>query len=246
MEKKEIISRLAAMERWESEGIAPADDTVAYVMEIVDRWAPTAERLGLASEQSRLQELAVKLGFPDDYARLQRLVAETEITCEMAFRTFVLPIGAMLDDMGIHHTIRYRMKSIFSIWRKMRTEGKRFDDVYDLFAARIVYKPEDSNPGSEYTDRACQGVAGNPEHLTCWRIYTAISMLYRIHPDRVKNWVGHPKPSGYEALHMTVMGPEGKWYEVQIRSERMDYEAEHGSAAHWRYKMETASCSPWV
>lgn len=222
------------------------------VDDVMERWAPEAERLGLASTQKELLELAVKVGYPDDYRRLKNLLQESEAMCENVFKTFALPIRAMLDDLGIEYTFLYRMKSVYSIWRKMRIDKKHFDDVYDLFATRIVYKVPDSAPSPLAAPNLLDDIPGmdrvrrataedmNLEQFYCWRIYNVLSMLYRIHPDRIKNWITHPKPSGYQALQLTVMGPDCNWIEIQIRSERMDYEAEHGAAAHWKYKAETA------
>jgi len=251
MEEKQIRFHLDLLRRWNREGVEPADDTHDYADEILEIWAPLAERRGMHSEQTELQELAVKLGYPEDYDMLKKMLANAEMSCEIMFRSFVQPIKAMLDDMGIEYTIKYRMKSIYSCWLKMRVDNKCFDDLYDLFAARIVYKPlqpsplldaepnefEDDPEVAEIKERVLNDI--NAERFTCWRIYTVISLLYRIHPDRIKNWIGNPKPSGYEALHLTVMGPDRNWFEIQIRSERMDYDAEHGVAAHWKYKSET-------
>lgn len=250
-ERQEIALRLKEMQRWDNECVAPSVDTASYVDEILTHWAPLAERLGMAYEQYELQNLAVKLGFPDDYRQLKRLLLDSEMSCEMVFRTFALPIRAMLDEMGIEYEFKYRMKSVYSIWRKMRVDHKEFDDVYDLFATRIVYKPQPVKPLEaaneldllpEVAAVKSQTIAEmDPEIVTCWRIYSVISMLYRIQHDRIKNWVTHPKPSGYQALQMTVMGPDCNWIEIQVRSERMDYEAEHGKAAHWRYKQESSA-----
>lgn len=251
MDENGIMLRLQEMQKWDAEGIAPATDTEAYIKDILDRWAPMAEELGLSREQYELQELAVKLGYPEDYKSLKKLLLESEMMCEMVFRTFALPIRSMLDDIGIEYSFKYRMKSVYSIWRKMRVDNKRFDDVYDLFAARIVYKPQQPQPlpmctqnevdtlpeASAVINQTLQDM--DAERFTCWRIYTVISMLYRIHPDRIRNWISNPKPSGYQALQLTVMGPDCNWIEIQVRSERMDYEAEQGVAAHWKYKKET-------
>lgn len=253
MEEKELARHLEQMRRWEKEGVCPAEDAQAYVNDILDRWAPMAEELGYGKVQSELQELAVKMGFPEDYSQLKQLLIESEMTCEMVFRTFALPIQAMLDDMGLEYSFKYRMKSVYSIWRKMRVGHKRFDDVYDLFAARIVYKPQHPQPlpmaPQNDVDTLPEAIPViektlaemDPERYTCWKIYTAVSMLYRIHPERIRNWVSNPKPSGYQALQLTVMGPDCNWIELQIRSERMDYEAEQGIAAHWKYKRETST-----
>ena len=196
--------------------------------------------------------LAVKLAYPEDYKNLKQLLMDSEAMCETVFKTFALPIRAMLDAAGIEYEFQYRMKSVYSIWRKMRIDHKHFDDVYDLFATRIVYKvPEHLEPMAApnnltemddvQQDMQHLQATMNLEIVTCWRIYNILSMLYRIHPDRIKNWVTNPKPSGYQALQMTVMGPDCNWIEIQIRSERMNYEAEYGAAAHWRYKAETAA-----
>lgn len=236
------------MLKWECDGVAP-DDAVTLVDYINDEVISLAERLGMANEQFKLQELVVKLGFPEDYRRIKKLRLESEMSCEMVFNTFALPIRAMLDDMGIEYEFKFRMKSIYSIWRKMVRDNKFFDDVYDLFATRIVYKPKptiEPLPMASLNEVDCleevkqassmQLSEMDVEKFYCWRIYTVISMLYRIRPDRIRNWISKPKPSGYQALQITVMGPDCNWIELQIRSERMDYEAENGVAAHWKYK----------
>lgn len=248
-ELEQINLQLDAMKRWDEYGVPPAASTELYIDEILSRWIPAARRLGMYSEQTQLQHLAVKLGFPEDYERLERLLEERRQDCEIVFRTFALPIREMLDKLGIEYEFKYRMKSIYSVWRKMRVDHKSFDDVYDIFATRIVYKPQFPRlltdvstlaPDAEIA-AAMQDIilATDPEHLTCWRIYAVIAMLYPIQAERIKNWVSHPKLSGYQALQLTVKGPEGNMIEVQIRSERMDYEAEYGSAAHWLYKQQT-------
>ena len=207
------------------------DELQGFVDDILDNVVPMAERLAMNSHQREMQDTCVRICYPDDYKKLKKLLADSEAMCEVVFKTFALPIKAMLDDAGIVYDFQYRMKSIYSIWRKMRLDHKEFDDVYDLFATRIVYTVPENIVLAENVD---------VEKLYCFRIYNIIAMLYRIHPDRIKDWVTHPKPSGYQALQMTVMGPDCNWIEIQIRSERMDYEAEYGSAAHWLYKEETA------
>lgn len=247
--KNEVIKCQEALEAWDTTGVVPGGDGDAYLRHVLDVVIPVAEKLGLHHEQREIQDLVVKLGYPDDYRRIKKLRLESEMTCEMVFRTFSLPIKAMLDDMGIEYEFKYRMKSIYSIWRKMHA-GKQFDDVYDLFATRIVYKPKAVvDPLPMVVDNEVDTLAEvdatrqwqlaelDAEKFYCWRIYTVISMLYRIHPDRIRNWISNPRPSGYQALQLTVMGPDCNWVEIQIRSERMDYEAEQGKAAHWRYKM---------
>lgn len=253
MTETDIYRQLEIMRLWDKEGIPQTEDIHAFVQDVLDRWAPLAEELEMTAEQAELENLSVKLGYPDDYYKLEKLLTESRKKCEKLFSTFAEPIKAMLDDIGIEHTFKFRMKSIYSTWRKMRVDNKRFDDVYDLFAARIIYKPLSPHAiaeGLADSIEACDSAAHvvhqtideiDAERMTCWRIYATISMLYRIHPGRIKNWINNPRPSGYQALHLTAMGPGGHWMEVQIRSERMDYEAEHGKAAHWKYKRETAT-----
>lgn len=252
MTTEEILSHYEQLRRWDKDAVPPAEDTDAYINHILETVAPAAEQLGMEHVQQEIQDLAVKLGYPEEYRTLKKLLIESEMTCEMVFRTFAIPIRAMLDDLGIEYQFEYRMKSVYSIWRKMRIDHKEFDDVYDLFASRIIYKPQVPNLHKENVDTvhdapelpAAQASTlqdVNAENFTCWRIYTVIAMLYRIQTDRIKNWISHPKPSGYQALQMTVMGPDCNWVEIQIRSERMHYEAEHGIAAHWKYKQETCS-----
>lgn len=236
------------MQLWDEQGVPPADDTAAYVNDILSHWVPLAEHLGMYAEQSRLQNLAVKLEYPEDYQHLESLLLQRRKDCESVFLTFALPLRSMLEDMGIEYELTYRMKSIYSIWRKMRVDHKDFNDVYDLFAARIVYKTQPASLLSpieklhaDYdiaTAMRDTVLSINAEHLTCWRIYAIVAMLYPIQTARIKNWITNPKPSGYQALQLTVKGPSGNWIEVQIRSERMHHEAELGKAAHWLYKRE--------
>jgi GTP pyrophosphokinase len=183
-------------------------------------YAPIAYRLGLFNIKSELEDLSLKYEHPDEYARLKQQLQESEEGRQRIFATFSAPIISLLDDLGLKYDFKYRMKSIYSIWRKMKTKNIAFDEVYDLFAARIVFQPE--SEATEKTD--------------CWRIYNAITSVYKLHPDRIRDWISRPKANGYEALHVTVMGPDGNWIEIQIRSERMNEIAEKGLAAHWKYK----------
>lgn len=254
MERVEYLKQLyGQMQQCDTDGTLPVgfSDRQQLSDAVMESLAPEAERLGLGRLQYGMLNLAVKIAYPEDYANLKQLLMDSEAMCENVFKTFALPIRAMLDSEGIEYDFQYRMKSVYSIWRKMRIDHKQFDDVYDLFATRIVYKvPANLDPlASPNEVSEMPEVKANlaemqstvdKEILTCWRIYNILSMLYRIHPDRIRNWITHPKPSGYQALQMTVMGPDCNWIEIQVRSERMDYEAEQGSAAHWRYKAETA------
>lgn len=209
----------------------------------LEHYAPRAAALGMRALKNELQELSMRYGYPDDYRRLKALLREAEANCHTVFQTFRLPICSMLETLGIEYRFLCRMKSVYSIWRKMQRKGKTFDEVYDLFATRIVFKTPDQVPpltallpGYTLEPQPAPTVTADPEVLTCWRIYAAITAIYPIQPGRIKDWVTHPKPNGYQALHITCKGPGGNWIEVQIRSERMDYEAEYGTVAHWKYK----------
>ena len=183
-------------------------------------YAPLAYRLGLFTIKSELEDLSLKFEHPEEYEEIKNLIKDSEASRERLFTTFAAPIVSMVDALGLKYTFKYRMKSIFSIWKKMQTKHVTFEEVYDLFAARIVFEPQ--SPETEKQD--------------CWRIYTAITSVYKIHPERLRDWISAPKSNGYEALHFTLMGPDGHWIEVQIRSKRMDEIAERGLAAHWKYK----------
>ncbi|MGN1263935.1 MAG: hypothetical protein ACI4TW_07840 [Prevotella sp.] len=246
---KDVLAHLNLLREMKKEGV-DAEKAMSACDAAMEKWGPLAEQLGMSHEQYEMLDLAVELAYPDDYKELKRLRMESEAMCENVFNTFALPIHSLLQGLGIEYSFKYRMKSIYSIWRKMRIDHKEFDDVYDLFATRIVYKTkEDIAPiAVPNAIDAVPGVAEvkaqvlkemDIEKLYCWRIYTVISSLYRIHPDRIRDWITHPKPSGYQALQLTVMGPDCNWIEIQIRSERMDYEAEYGSASHFLYKQET-------
>lgn len=183
-------------------------------------YAPIADRMGLYKIKNELEELGLLYENPEEYQQIKNQMQEAEENCSTLFKTFSAPVTSLLDGLGLQYTFQYRMKSIYSIWRKMHKKHISFDEVYDLFAARIVFTP--SSPENEKTD--------------CWRIYTALTSIYKIHPDRIRDWISHPKQSGYEALQVTVMGPDSNWIEVQIRSERMNTMAEEGMASHWKYK----------
>lgn len=249
--ESQIQAQLELLRKLKQSGAA-AKDCQTAATETFDIWGPAAERLNLKSLQHEMLDLAVELAFPEDYRNLKKLLLESEIMCETLFKTFCLPLRAMLDDLGIEYEIIYRMKSVYSIWRKMRVQNKEFDDMYDLFAVRIIYK----TPSESTALSSCPTLESDPkvlqikqqtlsemncEKLCCWRIYSVITALYRIQTDRVKNWIDSPKESGYQALHLTVMGPDCNWIEVQIRSQRMDEIAEHGEANHAKYKGEYAT-----
>lgn len=183
-------------------------------------YAPLAHRLGLFAIKTELEELCFKYEQPDAYADLTRKIEESAPERNKVNENFAVPVVKSLDKMGIDYEMRARVKSVYSIWNKMQSKGIEFHEVYDLFAVRIIFE---IFPGMD-------------EKKQCWDIYSAITDIYKLRPDRIRDWVSHPKANGYQALHLTVMGPDGKWIEIQIRSRRMDDIAEKGFAAHWRYK----------
>lgn len=184
-------------------------------------YAPLAHRLGLFAIKTELEDLSFKYEHPETYANIKRQIADTEESRNKIFTKFAAPIREKLDAMGLKYELKARVKSIYSIWNKMETKRVSFDEIYDLYAARIVFK----------CDNECD------EKRICWNIYSDITDLYSLHPDRTRDWISVPKANGYRALHLTVMGPDGNWVEVQIRSERMNELAEKGFAAHWKYKI---------
>lgn len=182
-------------------------------------YAPLAHRLGLYEIKSELEDLALKYTQPETYATIANGLKETKRERTKYINEFIKPIKEELIKMGLNFDIYGRPKSINSIWNKIRTKHVTFEEVYDLFAIRIVLD-------SEY----------EKEKEDCWKVYSMITNYYRPSPDRLRDWLSVPKGNGYEALHTTVMGPGGKWVEVQIKTKRMNAIAEKGLAAHWKYK----------
>ena len=183
-------------------------------------YAPLANRLGLYKIKTELENLSFKYEHPEEYHEIEEKLAATAAERDKVFKEFTAPIRAQLDKMGLKYRILARVKSIFSIWNKMQTKHVPFEEIYDLLAVRIIFEPR--NTDEELND--------------CFDIYVSISKIYKPHPDRLRDWVSHPKANGYQALHVTLMGNNGQWIEVQIRSERMNDVAEQGFAAHWKYK----------
>ena len=183
-------------------------------------YAPLANRLGLYKIKTELENLSFKYEHPEEYQEIEEKLAATATERDKVFNDFTAPIRAQLDKMGLKFRILARVKSIYSIWNKMQTKHVPFEEIYDLLAVRIIFKPR--NADEELND--------------CFDIYVSISKIYKPHPDRLRDWVSHPKANGYQALHVTLMGNNGQWIEVQIRSERMNDVAEQGFAAHWKYK----------
>ena len=183
-------------------------------------YAPLAHRLGLFPIKTELEDLSFKYEHPETWNEIhEKLEAIKEKQFE-SFESFAKPIRERLTNMGYTFTLKARIKTVYSIWKKMVSKQCSFEDVYDLMAVRIIFNPHDNMS----------------EKDQCWMIYSAITELYRPHPERIRDWISTPKANGYEALHVTVMGSHGEWIEVQIRTTRMHEIAEHGYAAHWKYK----------
>lgn len=182
-------------------------------------YAPLAHRLGLYKIKSEFQDICLKITHPEEYHEIADKLAQTKRARQQYIEEFIRPITDALDEFGIKARITGRPKSIFSIWNKIRTKHVAFEDIYDLFAIRII-----------------ADVPPEREKMTCWQIYSFVTDHYKPIPERLKDWVTNPKANGYESLHTTVVGLDGRYVEVQIRSERMDEIAERGFAAHWKYK----------
>ncbi len=184
-------------------------------------YAPLAHRLGLFPIKTELENLSFKYEHPEKYAEIEAKLAANKDAQMEFFETFAAPIREKLEMLDYTFTLTARIKSVYSIWKKMQTKNIPFEDVYDLLAVRIIFEP---NMLMSEKDQ-------------CWMIYSALTEIYKPHPERIRDWISTPKANGYEALHVTVMGQNGQWVEVQIRTSRMDEVAEKGLAAHWKYKL---------
>lgn len=183
-------------------------------------YAPLANRLGLNRIKTELENLSFKYEHPEEYKEIEDKLKATAAERDLMFQSFTAPIRTELDKMGLKYRILARVKSIYSIWNKMQIKHVPFEEIYDILAVRIIFEPNDIEE----------------ELNNCFDIYVSISKIYKPHPDRLRDWVSHPKANGYQALHVTLMANNGQWVEVQIRSERMNDVAEQGFAAHWKYK----------
>ena len=183
-------------------------------------YAPLAHRLGLYKIKQELENLAFKYEHPHKYDEIMAKLTETEEHRERIVEEFVRPVREKLDAAGFKYEIKARVKSAYSIYKKMETKKVSFEEIYDVYAVRVIFENDDDAQ----------------ERIRCWEIYTFFSDGHTVHPDRLRDWTSKPKTNGYRALHLTAMGPEGKWIEVQIRSRKMDDIAELGYAAHWKYK----------
>ena len=183
-------------------------------------YAPLAHRLGLSKIKYELEDLAFKYEHPQKYKEIMEKVDQTEEHRKAIVEEFVTPVRKMLDEAGFKYEIKARVKSAYSIYNKMETKKIPFEEIYDVYAVRVIFENDDDAL----------------EKIKCWQIYTFFTEGHKIHPERLRDWISIPKANGYRALHLTAMGPEGKWIEVQIRSRKMDEIAELGYAAHWKYK----------
>jgi GTP pyrophosphokinase len=215
-----ILIRLAILlDEMRRMNYMPTEYQVKTSMQTFTLYAPLAHRLGLYSIKSELEDLSMKYTESDAYRNIIKKLQNTTAKRNRFIKKFCDPIRRELNQQGFTYEVKGRTKSVHSIWRKMKEQNVPFEQVYDIFAIRIIL---DSDPENEKSD--------------CWRVYSIVSDFYRPNPERLRDWISIPKSNGYESLHTTVIGPEGKWVEVQIRSRRMDEIAEKGYAAHWKYK----------
>jgi GTP diphosphokinase / guanosine-3',5'-bis(diphosphate) 3'-diphosphatase len=197
----------------------PSNKQLKIASETLYLYAPLAHRLGLYNIKTELEDLGLKYTEPEIYNTITQKIKKTQAVRTRFINSFVSPIKRSLDSQGFKYEIKGRPKSLFSIWTKMKNKGIPFEEVYDLFAIRVII---DSPLDLEKSD--------------CWKVYSIVTDFYTPSPERLRDWISTPKANGYESLHTTVMSPTGKWVEVQIRSKRMDEIAEKGYAAHWKYK----------
>ena len=212
-----IADRLHNMRTLDSQ---PANKQYKIAGETLYIYAPLAHRLGLYKIKSELENLSFKFEHPEEYASIQQKLSMTQAQRHELFDQFTQPIEDALKQRGIKYEIKERVKTPYSIWNKMQNKHVTFEEIYDILAVRIIFTPR----------------SREEEVNECFNIYVAISKIYKSHPDRLRDWLSHPKANGYQALHVTLMSKQGLWIEVQIRSNRMDEIAEQGLAAHWKYK----------
>lgn len=211
-----LVERLEYMRNLDS---APEKERLPMASETYFLYAPLAHRLGFYNIKSEMEDLAVRYLEPEQYVDVESKLKQTTIARNKLIRDFSVPLKEKLEKLGFKFIIKSRTKSIHSIMLKMKKQGVDFEEVYDLFAVRIIIESEPENEKSD-----------------CWRAYSVVTDLYQPNPSRLRDWISIPKSNGYESLHTTVVGPRGKWVEVQIRSARMDEIAEKGLAAHFKYK----------
>jgi GTP diphosphokinase / guanosine-3',5'-bis(diphosphate) 3'-diphosphatase len=214
-----LIKLVERLEYMRNLGMAPEKERLPLASETYFLYAPLAHRLGFYNIKSEMEDLAVKYLEPEQYGYIESRVKQTTATRNRLILDFSTPLKEKLEKQGFRFTIKSRTKSIHSIMMKMKNQGVEFEEVYDLFAVRIIIDSDSENEKSD-----------------CWRAYSIVTDLYQPNPSRMRDWISVPKSNGYESLHTTVVGPRGKWVEVQIRSSRMDEIAEKGLAAHFKYK----------
>ncbi len=212
-----IADRLHNMRTLESQ---PANKQYKIAGETLYIYAPLAHRLGLNKIKSELENLSFRFEHPEEFENIKSKLISSEDKRHELFDEFIVPIEVELQKMGLHYTIKERVKTPYSIWNKMQNKHVTFEEIYDILAVRIIFTPR----------------SREEEVNECFNIYVAITKIYKSHPDRLRDWLNHPKANGYQALHVTLMSNQGHWIEVQIRSDRMDEVAEQGFAAHWKYK----------
>ncbi len=212
-------------------GSMPAHKQRSKASETLFMFAPLAHRLGLYKIKSEMEDLGLKYTEPSIYKSIEEKLEKTKEVRERFINQFIVPIKRSLDDSQIHYEIKGRTKSIYSIWNKMKKKNIEFEEVYDVFAIRIILNTENKN-----------------EKADCWKVYSIVTDFYKPNPERLRDWITTPKSTGYESLHTTVMSPSGRWVEVQIRTSRMDRIAEKGYAAHWKYKNlgKESSIDEWI
>ena len=214
-------------------GAMPEAKQMKIASETIFIYAPLAHRMGLYNIKSELEDLSLRYTQPERYFEIARKLEETQLERKNYIKKFTDSIAERLHEEGLSYEIKGRPKSIHSINRKMESQNVTFEEVYDKFAIRIIYKSDKKN-----------------EKFVAWKIYSIVTDIYRPNPSRLRDWITQPKSTGYESLHITVMGPNGKWVEVQIRSARMDEIAEKGIAAHYKYKenykVEDSKVDEWI
>ena len=205
-------------------GSMPRNKQLRTASETIFLYAPLAHRLGLYAIKTEMEDLYLKYAEPDVYNEIQENMVVTKVSRERFIRNFINPIQKELKKRDFEFTIKGRLKSVFSIWEKMKKQDIPLDQVYDLFAVRIILDTQLEQ-----------------EKAACWQVYSIVTDHYQPNPDRLRDWISTPKSNGYESLHTTVMSKTGNWVEVQIRAKRMDEIAEKGYAAHWKYKDATSA-----
>lgn len=211
-----LAERLLMMRRLDK---LPEKERLPVASEAYFLFAPLAHRLGYYNIKSEMEDLAMKLMEPEEYSSIEARLKQTTISRNRLIREFSQPVREKLDEMGMHYDLKSRTKSVHSIWQKMKKQGVGFEEVFDIFAIRIII---DTEPALE--------------KASCWQVYSVVTDIYQPDPSRMRDWISVPKSNGYESLHTTVVTASGKWVEVQIRTRRMDEIAEKGLAAHFRYK----------